>query len=108
MIIPRKAILELQKTTIDYDSTVEVQAGKNYFQLILPSYQFASKLIDASYPDYICVIPKNNSESAANSKSDLQTDSRCWHRGQSDCHRSYGWCCRRRNDHRKQIIKKNN
>ena len=72
MIIPRKAILELQKTTIDYDSTAEVQAGKNYFKLILPSYQFASKLIDASYPDYSCVIPKNNNKHVVANRNELK------------------------------------
>lgn len=72
MIIPRKAILELQKIIIDYDDTVEVQVGKNYFKLLLSHYQFASKLIDASYPDYSCVVPKNNTKHLVANRNELK------------------------------------
>ena len=61
MIVPRKAINELQRVISGQeDCEAEVQIGKNYFKLVLPNYQFTSKLIDACYPDYTRVVPLNN------------------------------------------------
>ncbi|MBK2125574.1 DNA polymerase III subunit beta [Fangia hongkongensis] len=61
MIVPRKAISELQKIiSAQEDVEAEIQIGKNYFKLVLPNYQFTSKLIDGRYPDYTRVIPQNN------------------------------------------------
>ncbi|WP_119344258.1 DNA polymerase III subunit beta [Facilibium subflavum] len=61
MIVPRKAINEIQKILVAQDDTdIEIQIGKNYFKIVLPNYQFTSKLIDGRYPDYTRVIPQNN------------------------------------------------
>ena len=63
MIVPRKAILELQRTlSAPEDAEVEVQIGKNYFRIILPEVQFTSKLIEGRFPDYTRVIPPNNTK----------------------------------------------
>lgn len=72
IIVPRKAILELHKITSNYDSVVEMQAGKNYFKLVFLNYEFASKLIDATYPDYNCLIPKSNKKHIAVNRNELK------------------------------------
>ena len=72
MIIPRKTILELQKITVNYDKIIEIHAGKNYFKIVSPNYYYASKLIDASYPNYNCIIPENNTKHVSVSRNEFK------------------------------------
>jgi len=56
IIIPKKAILEIQKLFIDeitiyYDTTYLIITNKSYF--------FYTRLINGKYPDYERIIPKN-------------------------------------------------
>lgn len=60
VIIPRKAIDELQKLLSNSDAMVNIHIGDNHFMVQLPDYTFTSKLIDGRYPDYNRVIPKEN------------------------------------------------
>jgi len=61
MIVPRKAILELQKIVFSKDNQVlDIQIGKSHFMLSSLNYAFASKLIDSKYPDYMKVVPTIN------------------------------------------------
>ncbi len=63
MIVPRKAILEMQRTlSAPEDAEVEIQIGKNYFRVILADIQYTSKLIEGRFPDYTRVIPPNNTK----------------------------------------------
>ncbi|WP_440993446.1 DNA polymerase III subunit beta [Cysteiniphilum litorale] len=63
IIVPSKAIKELERTlSAPEDAEIEVQIGKNYFRIILPDFQFTSKLIEGRFPDYTRVIPPNNTK----------------------------------------------
>ncbi|MDA7742544.1 DNA polymerase III subunit beta, partial [Francisellaceae bacterium] len=60
IIVPRKAIVELQKLISNSDDVVSIHVGSNHFMVRLPNYTFTSKLIDGRYPDYNRVVPKEN------------------------------------------------
>ncbi len=62
MLIPRKAVNELLKISPSNfeDQEANIQFGMNHFRISFEEYQFTSKLIDAHYPDYQRVIPKDN------------------------------------------------
>ena len=60
IIVPRKAIEELQKLLSNTDLMVNIHIGENHFMVELPEYTFTSKLIDGHYPDYSRVIPQEN------------------------------------------------
>ena len=63
IIVPRKAVIELERTlTAPDDTEIEVQIGKNYFRVILPEFQFTSKLIEGRFPDYTRVIAPDNTK----------------------------------------------
>lgn len=61
VIVPRKAITELQRL-LGEDEELEVELGTNHVRLHLPALRFTSKLVDARYPDYHRVIPKDLSK----------------------------------------------
>lgn len=60
LLIPRKGVQELLRllTHIE-DESVTISAGKNHFKLVSHQYIFTSKLIEARFPTYAKVIPKN-------------------------------------------------
>jgi DNA polymerase-3 subunit beta len=60
IIVPRKAIIELQKLISNTDDMVKIYIGSNHFMVQMPNYTFTSKLIDGRYPDYNRVIPQEN------------------------------------------------
>jgi DNA polymerase-3 subunit beta len=63
IIVPRKAVLELQRTlSSPDDAEIEIQIGKNYFRVMLPELRYTSKLIEGRFPDYTRVIPPNNTK----------------------------------------------
>ena len=73
IIIPRKAVTEIQKIiSTQEDSDIEVQIGKNYFKIILDGYKYTSKLIDGRYPEYTRVIPQNNNKVLITNRVDLK------------------------------------
>lgn len=57
VIIPRKAITELQRLLDDRQDTVEVTVTDNHLQLTIDDVRFTTKLIDGRFPDYERVIP---------------------------------------------------
>lgn len=57
VIIPRKAITELQRLLDDREDTVEVTVTDNHLQLTIDNVCFTTKLIDGRFPDYERVIP---------------------------------------------------
>lgn len=60
LLIPRKSIQELLRLLGHIeDEKVLVSAGKNHFKLVTQQYSFVSKLIEARFPAYTKVIPKN-------------------------------------------------
>lgn len=58
VIVPRKAILELQRLLDNSQETVTVQLGANQIQVDLDVVRLTSKLIDGRFPDYERVIPE--------------------------------------------------
>lgn len=60
LLIPRKGVQEaLRLLNSVADEHVLVTAGKNHFKLVTEHYTFSSKLIEARFPPYVKVIPKN-------------------------------------------------
>jgi len=62
VIIPRKAISELQKTLRDDDQEVTIEIAANQARFILGDLEILSKLIEGRFPDYQRVIPQNHNK----------------------------------------------
>lgn len=52
IIIPRKAIIELNRLLEDSDADVSIQFSRNHIKVTIEELIFLSKLIDAKYPDF--------------------------------------------------------
>ncbi|RKZ36159.1 MAG: DNA polymerase III subunit beta [Gammaproteobacteria bacterium] len=58
VIVPRKAVMELQRLLHDEEGAqAKLTIGRNAVQVELASAKLTSKLIDGSFPDYTRVIP---------------------------------------------------
>jgi DNA polymerase III subunit beta len=57
VIVPRKAITELQRLLDPSDEMVKLAFSSNHLQVSLGETQFTTKLIDGRFPDYEKVIP---------------------------------------------------
>ena len=62
VIVPRKAVVELQRLMESSAELVEVLVGENHFRVTGPNFTFTSKLVDGKYPDYRGVIPKDGNK----------------------------------------------
>ena len=62
IIIPKKAVIEISKILESYDGAVTINFSKTRIKIIFGSVQMVSKLINASFPDYESVIPKDNDQ----------------------------------------------
>ena len=60
VIVPRKAVGEIQRLLEDPDKTVTVELSDSKIRLTVGSVILTSKLIDGTFPDYERVIPRNN------------------------------------------------
>jgi len=60
IIIPRKAVGEIQKLLEDPDGTLSVEVSETKIRLTLGNVVLTSKLIDGTFPDYNRVIPVGN------------------------------------------------
>ncbi|MBB3952203.1 DNA polymerase III subunit beta [Aureimonas jatrophae] len=60
IIIPRKAVSEIQKLLGEADSTVEVELSDAKIRFTVGEVVMTSKLIDGTFPDYQRVIPTGN------------------------------------------------
>ena len=60
IIIPRKAVGEIQKLVEDPEGTVTVEVSETKIRLTVGSLIITSKLIDGTFPDYNRVIPQGN------------------------------------------------
>jgi DNA polymerase III subunit beta len=58
MIVPRKAVLELQRLLDASDETVTLHLGSGQMQADLDVVRLTTKLIDGRFPDYERVIPE--------------------------------------------------
>lgn len=57
VIVPRKAVHEINRLLSTDDEAVTLQLGQNHFGIQTEELTFISKLIDGRYPDYHKVIP---------------------------------------------------
>ena len=57
IILPRKAVLELQRMLNDSDDNCRVEVSTNHIRFNIGDSVFTSKLIDGRFPDYERVIP---------------------------------------------------
>ena len=60
IIIPRKAVGEIQKLLADPDASVNVEVSETKIRLTVGHVVLTSKLIDGTFPDYNRVIPVGN------------------------------------------------
>jgi DNA polymerase-3 subunit beta len=60
IIIPRKAVGEIQRLLEDPDGTVMIELSDTKIRLSLDTLVLTSKLIDGTFPDYNRVIPAGN------------------------------------------------
>ena len=60
IIIPRKAVGEIQRLLEDPDGSVTIELSDTKIRLTLETLVLTSKLIDGTFPDYNRVIPANN------------------------------------------------
>lgn len=65
-IVPRKAVLEMQRIVGDLgeEEVLRLEVGPLLLRLRVPNLCFTAKLIDARYPDYQAVIPINAERTA--------------------------------------------
>lgn len=57
VILPRKAVIGLQKLLPDNESLTAIQLTDNHVRVVFGEIQFTAKLIDGRFPDYEKVIP---------------------------------------------------
>lgn len=60
IIVPRKAVGEIQKLLDGADERVQVELSDSKIRITLGTVILTSKLIDGTFPDYERVIPRNN------------------------------------------------
>lgn len=62
VIIPRKAVLELQRLLSDSDDSVNIEFAPNQARFTFGEIELLSKLIEGKFPDYQRVIPAGHSK----------------------------------------------
>jgi DNA polymerase-3 subunit beta len=73
VILPRKSVLELMRLlSADDVNNVKICIGDNHFRVIASDFTFTSKLINAQYPDYDKLIPRNIENTAVASREALK------------------------------------
>ena len=60
IIVPRKTVIELRKLCEDNEARMKVELSEKKIRFSTEGLKLTSKLIDASFPDYDRVIPKDN------------------------------------------------
>src|SRR5690606_37325451 len=58
-IVPRKAVLELQRLLDNTEEAVQVRVGTGQVEVDLDVVRMTSKLIDGRFPDYERVVPES-------------------------------------------------
>lgn len=72
VILPRKSVLEMIRLLDNSENDVTVCIGDNHFRVISSDFTFTSKLINAQYPDYDKLIPRNVANTAVASREALK------------------------------------
>lgn len=71
-IVPRKGITELARLFNDEDRDVLISLSGNHIRAETDEFKFTSKLIDAKYPDYERVLPKQGDNNIIADKDSLR------------------------------------
>ena len=59
VILPRKAVLEIQRLVQDMEEDISVSVGPSHMYVSSSAYTMTTRLLDGMFPDYDRVIPKN-------------------------------------------------
>ena len=62
IIIPKKTVLEISKILEEYNEDINLSFSKTRMKIVLGNIKIVSKLVNASFPDYESVIPKDNDQ----------------------------------------------
>lgn len=60
VIIPRKAVVEMQRLFSEGEEEIGLVVGKNHLRTITPQTSFITKLIEGKFPDYQRVLPASD------------------------------------------------
>ncbi len=60
VIVPRKAVQELERILRETDGEVSLDLDKNHIAIIGSGFRLVSKLIEGKFPDYQAVIPQHD------------------------------------------------
>lgn len=60
IIIPKKTVFEISKLLEDLDEDIQLHFSKTKIRLVFSNIIVTSKLLNANFPDYESVIPKDN------------------------------------------------
>ncbi len=71
VIVPRKAVAEIQKLLEDGAETVQVELSSAKIRLTIGGVVLTSKLIDGTFPDYQRVIPSGNDKAMVVEREDF-------------------------------------
>jgi DNA polymerase-3 subunit beta len=70
-IVPKKAVMEIKRLAEESEGEIKLYLGKQQVRVEINAQRFTSKVIDAKYPVYEDVIPKNNPYTAIVEKNTL-------------------------------------
>jgi len=70
-IVPKKAVMEIKRLAEESEGKLKISLGKQQVRVEVGSQKFTSKVIDAKYPVYEDVIPKDNPYTAEVDKNQL-------------------------------------
>jgi len=70
-IVPKKAVMEIKRLAESAEDDITLYLGKQQVRVEIDQQRFTSKVIDAKYPVYEDVIPKNNQYVATVDKNQL-------------------------------------
>ncbi|MDQ7002372.1 MAG: DNA polymerase III subunit beta [Ghiorsea sp.] len=70
-IVPKKAVMEIKRLAEESEDNIKLSLGKQQVRIEVNQQRFTSKVIDAKYPVYEDVIPKDNPYTASVDKNCL-------------------------------------
>lgn len=72
ILLPRKAVNELQRLLETVDDAVELELGRSHVRIRRPDLVFTSNLIDGRFPDYDAVMPIGADKEVRVAREDLR------------------------------------
>lgn len=60
IVIPRKAVLEMQRLFLEGDEQIGLVMAKNHLRVVMSHSTFVTKLIEGKFPDYRRVFPQQS------------------------------------------------